>query len=44
MRYCKLVGAVKFYVALMKFESDFITFFFLIIEFVSTFLHSIRYL
>ena len=28
MGYCKLVGAVKFYVALMKFESDFITFFF----------------
>ena len=26
MGYCKLVGAVKFYVALMKDESDFITF------------------
>ena len=26
MRYCKLVGADKFYVALMKVESDFITF------------------
>ena len=26
MGYCKLVGAVKFYVALMKVESDFITF------------------
>ena len=26
MGYCKLVGAMKFYVALMKVESDFITF------------------
>ena len=26
MRYYKLVGAVKFYIALMKVESDFITF------------------
>ena len=43
MGYCKLVGAVKSYVALMKFDSDFITFF-VIIEFVSTLLHSIRYL
>ena len=27
MGYCKLVGAIKFYVALMKVESNFITFF-----------------
>ena len=26
MGYCKLVGAIKFYVSLMKVESDFITF------------------
>ena len=26
MGYCKLVGTVKFYAALMKVESDFITF------------------
>ena len=26
MGYCKLVGAIKFYVALMKDESDFIHF------------------
>ena len=26
MGYCKLVGAIKFFVALMKVESDFITF------------------
>ena len=26
MGYCKLVGAIKFYVALIKVESDFITF------------------
>ena len=43
MGYCKLVGAIKFYVALMNVESNFITFF-VIIEFVSTLLHSIRYL
>ena len=43
MGYCKLARVVKFYVAPMKSESDFITFF-LIIEFVSTLLHSIRYL
>ena len=43
MGYCELVGAIKYYVALMKVEFNFITFF-VIIEFVSTILHSIRYL
>ena len=43
MRYCELVGAIKFYVAPIKVEFNFITFF-VIIEFVSTLLHSIRYL
>ena len=41
MGYCELVGAIKSYIALMKDESNFITF--VIIEFVSTLLHSIRY-